>query len=243
MLQIKKLSKSFGDKKIVDDVSLDIPAGSIAVLLGASGVGKSTLLRILADLETAEVGQILLDGNAINRVAQQKQHQVGMVFQQFNLFSHKTVKQNIMFPLEKVLNLTSQDAGARADELLAKFGLTDLANKSISALSGGQKQRLALARTLAMRPKIICMDEPTSALDPILTSYVADLIKGLAQEGYTIVIATHDTSVLDKLDCAIYLMQEGKIAEAIHSSDLVNNPEKAERIKNFIAGNSPISIT
>ena len=238
MLQIKKLSKSFGDKKIVDNVSLDITTGSIAVLLGASGVGKSTLLRILADLETADAGHIVLDGKPIHREARQKEHPVGMVFQQFNLFSHKTVKQNITFPLEKVLNLSVQDAGARADELLAKFGLAEHASKPISALSGGQKQRLALARTLAMRPKIICMDEPTSALDPILTSYVAELITGLAKEGYTVVIATHDTSVLDKLDCAIYLMQEGKIAEAIRSSDLVHNPEKADRIKNFIAGNS-----
>lgn len=237
MLQIKNVIKSFGDKKIVDDVSLDVPTGSIAVLLGASGVGKSTLLRILADLEHADAGQIIFDGKPINREAQQKEHSVGMVFQQFNLFNHKTVKQNITLPLEKVLNFSGQDAGARADELLNKFGLSELANKPVSALSGGQKQRLALARTLAMRPKIICMDEPTSALDPILTSYVAELITQLAQEGYTIVIATHDTSVLDKLDCAIYLMQEGKIAESIRSHDLTDNPEKAERIKNFIAGN------
>lgn len=237
MLQIKQLVKSFGDKKIVDDVSLEVPTGSIAVLLGASGVGKSTLLRILADLEQADAGTIMFDGKPINREAQQKEHSVGMVFQQFNLFSHKTAKQNITLPLEKVLNFSGQDAGARADELLNKFGLSELANKPVSALSGGQKQRLALARTLAMRPKIICMDEPTSALDPILTSYVAELITQLAQEGYTIVIATHDTSVLDKLDCAIYLMQEGKIAESIRSHDLTDNPEKAERIKNFIAGN------
>lgn len=238
MLQIKQLSKSFGDKKIIDGVSIEVPIGSIAVLLGASGVGKSTLLRILADLDYADAGQIVFNGQPINREACQKEHPVGMVFQQFNLFSHKTVKENVTFPLEKVLNLTKEQANARADELLAKFGLAGLAAKPISALSGGQKQRLALARTLAMRPKIICMDEPTSALDPILTSYVAGLITELAAEGYTIVIATHDTSVLDKLDCAIYLMQEGKIAEAIRSSDLVHNPEKTERIKNFIAGNA-----
>lgn len=243
MLQIKNLTKSFGDKKIVDGVSIDIPTGSIAVLLGASGVGKSTLLRVLADLEHADAGQIVFDGKPINREARQKEHPVGMVFQQFNLFSHKTVKQNVTFPLEKVLNLTPEQASLRADELLAKFGLTEFAHKPISALSGGQKQRLALARTLAMRPNIICMDEPTSALDPILTSYVAELITGLAAEGYTIVIATHDTSILDKLDCAIYLMQEGKIAEAIRSSDLIHNPEKAERIKNFIAGNAALKLS
>jgi ABC-type polar amino acid transport system ATPase subunit len=238
VLQIKGLSKTFGNKKIVDDVSLDIPKGSIALLLGASGVGKSTLLRILADLETADAGQVLLDGKAINRDARQKEHPVGMVFQQFNLFSHKTVKQNITFPLEKVLNLSPQAAGVRADELLAKFGLAELGHKSISALSGGQKQRLALARTLAMRPQIICLDEPTSALDPILTSYVAELITNLAKEGYTVVIATHDTSVLDKLDCVIYLMHEGKIAEKIRSSDLADSSVKASQIKNFIAGHT-----
>jgi ABC-type polar amino acid transport system ATPase subunit len=236
MLQIKHVSKSFDDKKIVDNVSLDIPVGSITVLLGASGVGKSTMLRILADLEQADAGSILLNNKPIDRVAQQKEHPVGMVFQQFNLFSHKTVKQNITFPLEKVLALSPKDAEARADELLEKFGLSALARKSISALSGGQKQRLALARTLAMRPKIICMDEPTSALDPILTSYVAELIAELAKEGYTILIATHDTSILTKLDCTIYLMQDGKIIESVASQDL-QDPQKATRIRDFIAGN------
>lgn len=237
MLQINNLSKSFGNKKIVDNVSLVVPKGSVAVLLGASGVGKSTLLRILADLDRADEGQIVFEGTELHASTPDKKHLVGMMFQQFNLFSHKSVKQNITFPLEKVLGITAQEASKQADELLAKFGLAEFACKSISSLSGGQKQRLALARTLAMKPKIICMDEPTSALDPILTSYVAQLITQLSDEGYTIVIATHDTSVLDKLDCAVYLMQNGKIIETVRSQDL-HDHEKAARIRDFIAGNA-----
>ncbi len=240
MLQIKSVSKSFGDKKIVDNVSIDIPKGSITILLGESGVGKSTILRMLSNLEQVDAGQIWFEGKPINHETQQREHLVGMVFQQFNLFNHKTVKQNITFPLEKVLNVPKAEADVIATDLLKKFNLSDQAHKRVSALSGGQKQRLALARTLAMKPKIICMDEPTSALDPLLTSYVAQIIQNLADQKYTIVIATHDTVLIDKLDCQVHLMQGGHIVESAQSKNITKNTDQFPKIKRFVAGHPPI---
>jgi ABC-type polar amino acid transport system ATPase subunit len=237
MLQIKNVSKSFGDKKIVDNISLEMPKGSVTILLGKSGVGKSTVLRILSDLEIPDTGQMIFEQKEINHETQKKEHLVGMVFQQFNLFNHKTVKQNITFPLEKVLNKSKQEADKIADALLEKFNLSDLADASVNALSGGQKQRLALARTLAMKPKIICMDEPTSALDPLLTSYVASIIDELASNGFIVVIATHDTVLIDKLDCMVHLMQDGKIIESVQSVAFRSQPEQFKHINNFVAGN------
>lgn len=236
MLTIKNLNKEFHGKKVVDNITLSIPKGSVTIFLGASGVGKSTLLRILSSLETADTGQILIDGQLLNRTSQVKDHVVGMVFQQFNLFSHKTVKQNIALPLEKVLKKTKAEAEKIADALLERFNLQDLASKSVELLSGGQKQRLALARTLAMHPSIICMDEPTSALDPLLTSYVAQIISELAAQGYIIIIATHDTVLVEKIDCEVHLMKDGKIIESASSASLKQNADAYPYIKNFIAG-------
>ncbi len=239
MLQIKNVSKSFGDKKIVDNVSIDMPKGSITILLGESGVGKSTILRLLSDLETVDAGQIMFDGKPINHEVQQKEHLVGMVFQQFNLFNHKTVIQNITFPLEKVLNVSKANADVIATDLLKQFNLSEQAHKQISALSGGQKQRLALARSLAMKPKIICMDEPTSALDPLLTSYVAQVIQDLGDQGYTIVIATHDTVLIDKLNCSVHLMRAGHIVESVDSRDFAQHSNQYPEIKCFVDGHPP----
>lgn len=237
MLQIKNVSKSFGDKKIVDNISMEMPKGSITILLGKSGVGKSTMLRLLSDLETPDAGQMLFEQKVINHETQKKEHLVGMVFQQFNLFNHKTVKQNIAFPLKKVMSTSKQEADKIADELLEKFNLTDLANASVNDLSGGQKQRLALARSLAMKPKIICMDEPTSALDPLLTSYVASIIDELANNGFIVIIATHDTMLIDKLDCMVHLMQDGKIIESVQSVAFRSHPEQFKHVNNFVTGN------
>lgn len=241
MLHIKNLSKSFGTKKIVDNVSLDMPKGSITILLGESGVGKSTILRMLSDLETPDAGSILYDGRPLNHETQTKEHLVGMVFQQFNLFNHKTVKQNITFPLEKVLKYPPEKTSKTAEELLQQFNLSEQAHKPVSALSGGQKQRLALARSLAMKPKIICMDEPTSALDPLLTSYVAQVIQDLADQGYTIVIATHDTVLIDKLNCMVHLMRDGHIVESANSQLFAENANQFPNIKRFVAGHAPKS--
>lgn len=236
MLSIKNLSKKFHGKKILDDVSLQVKRGEIAVLLGSSGVGKSTLLRILNNLESLDSGQLFLDNKSLDAQTIIKKHLVGMVFQQFNLFDHLTVEENITLALEKVLGKSKTEAHRMAHELLKQYGLEDKAHDYISQLSGGQKQRLALARALALKPQIICLDEPTSALDPLLTTYVANNIQQLAKNGYIVLVASHDISLLDKLDCTIYLMDAGKIVETAQSTDLKQNPNKYPRIKQFVAG-------
>jgi len=236
MLKIDQLTKSFGAKKILNNISLTVRKGEIAVFLGSSGVGKSTLLRILNNLETINSGTITLDNNKLDLASINTTHTVGMVFQHFNLFDHLTVEQNITLPLEKVLKKSSSEAIKLAHHLLNRYGLLDKNNKYASQLSGGQKQRLAIARAIAMQPKIICLDEPTSALDPVLTSYVANNIQQLATDGYIVLVATHDTDLIEKLNCTIYLMSEGRIIETAQSQDLKNNPGNYPKIKKFIAG-------
>jgi len=236
MLKIKHLNKSFHTKKILNDISLTVQKGKIALFLGSSGVGKSTLLRILNNLETINSGTIELDGAPLDLNTINTTHTVGMVFQHFNLFDHLTVEQNITLPLERVLKKTPTEAQAIAHNLLQRYGLLEQKNKYALQLSGGQKQRLAIARALVMQPKIICLDEPTSALDPVLTSYVANNIQQLANDGYIVLVATHDTDLLKKLDCTVYLMSEGSIIETAQSQELRNNPDAFPRIKRFIAG-------
>jgi len=237
MLKIENINKTFHGKKIIDNVSLTVNQGKIAVLIGPSGVGKSTLLRLLNNLETIDSGIVLLNGKKLDLSMINKTHTVGMVFQQFNLFEHLTVKQNIMLPLEKVLGKNRQEAAKITHSLLNHYELENLKNKYPAQLSGGQKQRLAIARTIALKPKIICLDEPTSALDPLLTTHVANTIQELAGEGYIILVASHDVELLKKLDCTIYLMSEGKIVESTPSVGFRNNQEKFPLINKFITGN------
>jgi len=236
MLKIDQLTKSFGTKKILNNVSLTVQKGEIAVFLGSSGVGKSTLLRILNNLETVNSGTISLDNRPLDLTTITTTHTVGMVFQHFNLFDHLTVEENITLPLEKVVKKNPIEAKKIAHHLLQRYGLLDKNNKYAFQLSGGQKQRLAIARAIAMEPKIICLDEPTSALDPVLTSYVANNIQQLATDGYIVLVATHDTDLLAKLNCTIYLMREGAIVETARSQALQENPDAFPKIKKFIAG-------
>lgn len=236
MLKINNLTKSFHAKKIINNISFAVEKGEIALFLGSSGVGKSTLLRILNNLETVDKGTITLDDKELNLATINKTHTVGMVFQHFNLFDHLTVEQNITLPIERVLKKDNATAQNIAHNLLDRYGLIDKKNKYAAQLSGGQKQRLAIARALAMEPKIICLDEPTSALDPVLTTYVAHNIQQLANDGYIVLVATHDTDLIKKINCSIYLMSKGSIIEKAQSEELVNNPDKFPLIKNFIAG-------
>jgi len=236
MLNLEKITKKFNDKLILDGVSLRIEKGDIAVLLGPSGVGKSTLLRILNNLETIDSGNIYYDNKKLNLETISKTHIVGMVFQQFNLFEHLTVEQNITIILEKVLKKSKDNAKKIAKKLLQQFGLEDKAKKFVSQLSGGQKQRLAIARMLSVKPQIICMDEPTSSLDPLLTTYVANNIQQLADQDYTVLVATHDTDLLAKLNCTIYLMDKGKIVESATSVEFFKNKDAYPQIKKFVSG-------
>ena len=230
MLSLKNITKHFQNRLVVDDVSFDVQPGEIVVLLGKSGVGKSTILRILSGLETNESGSITLNDQPIPAQS------VGMVFQEFNLFPHLTVEENITLPLQKVMGKSLEDAKTIAQNLLEKYELTAQAHVRPQKLSGGQKQRVAFARTLAMQPKILCCDEPTSALDPMLTSKVAQEINKLSQQGLMIILATHDTELIKQIKSTIYLMKSGKIIETATSEALAVNPDKFPFIKNFTQG-------
>lgn len=226
MLEVKNLNKKFNDQKVLDNVSFKVNQSEIALLIGPSGVGKSTILRILNNLETADSGDILLNNQKINN------HKIGMVFQNFNLFENMTVQENITFPLIKASKLPKNQADNIAKKLLKQYGLLEYSQKYVNKLSGGQKQRLAIARTLSMEPQIICLDEPTSALDPVLTSDITNIINNLKQSGHIILVSSHDIQLIEKLDATIYLMKSGKIIESAPSYNASQN----QNIKNFITG-------
>ncbi|MGZ6251343.1 MAG: amino acid ABC transporter ATP-binding protein [Candidatus Chromulinivorax sp.] len=230
MLSLKNIFKKFHNRTVVDNVSLDVLPGQIIVLLGKSGVGKSTILRILSGLEKQDSGTITYNEQPLPA------HSVGMVFQEFNLFPHLTVEENITLPLEKVAKKTSEQAKKIAEKLLEQYELLAQKDMLPARLSGGQKQRVALARTVAMEPKIICCDEPTSALDPLLTSKIAQEINHLAAQGFMIVLTTHDTEFLKQINCIVNLMQDGKIIETAVYKEFAQHPEKYPYIKNFTQG-------
>lgn len=238
MLKIKNLTKSIQGKKIIDNLSLEIGRGEIAVLLGSSGVGKSTLLRMLNNLETVDIGTVELDDIPLDLTKITQTHTIGIVFQGFNLFEHLTVEQNITLALENVAHKSKQESQQIAHQLLKRYGLEDKAKQRVSQLSGGQKQRLAIARTLSLKPTIVCLDEPTSALDPLLTTYVAGTIQELAQQGYIVLVATHDTSLLEKMPCTIHLMHQGTIVESADSSDFFAHKNRYPHIASFVTGGS-----
>lgn len=239
MLEIKHLSKSFGSKKVINNVSLTVPRGKITILLGHSGVGKSTLLRILNGLETYDNGSLVLDGQPLDTRTVNKTHMVGMVFQQFNLFDHLTVEENITLALKLLQYKSKEEAHAIAHKLLQHYGLADKAKAAIADLSGGQKQRVALARTLALKPTVVCLDEPTSALDPLLTAHVAAIIQELSAQGYIVIVASHDTSLIERLTGTIYLMKEGSIIESAETESFEHHPERYPQINRFVKGNAP----
>ncbi|RTL07194.1 amino acid ABC transporter ATP-binding protein [Candidatus Dependentiae bacterium] len=236
MLSINKLHKKFHQKIILEHVSVTVARGHIALFLGESGVGKSTLLRILCGLETADGGSIALDGKETDLSWFHAQHKVGMVFQQFNLFDHLSVIQNVTIALERVQQKSFQEAHDIATQLLLQFGLVEQQHKMPAQLSGGQKQRVALARALALKPAIMCFDEPTSALDPQLFKQVVQTIETLATQNYMLLIASHDPRLVQSLDCTIYLMEKGHIIEYALSKEFQKNPFQFGQIKRFIEG-------
>jgi len=228
MLKVSQISKSFKDKKILQSLSFQAKIGSISVFLGTSGTGKSTILRLLNNLETLDSGTISFNERPL------KTGDVGMVFQDFNLFPHLTIEENITLSLTHVFKKKASETKSIASVLLKQYFLEDFAQAYPGSLSGGQKQRVALARTLAINPQIICLDEPTSALDPVLTNMVGDIISNLAKQNLTVIVATHDTDLIKQLDCTIYLMDKGAIQESATTKNLLVEPALYPHLKKFL---------
>lgn len=193
MLEVKNLKKSFGNRLILNNVSFTVKDGEILTIVGPSGAGKTTLLRCITGLESADSGQFLIDGKQFDPESLEPEQTVmGVVFQDFNLFPHLSVLENITLAPTMVLKQSNEEAIANAQKLLQQLGLKNKGNLYPFQLSGGQKQRVAIARALAMKPKILCYDEPTSALDPNLRDEVAQLLLGLKKQGMTQLVVTHD---------------------------------------------------
>ena len=217
VLQVKGISKMLGDKPILDNCSLTVNRGELKVLIGPSGAGKSTFLQSINCLIPPDSGEIYLEGQLLNRTDKAAlcafRAQVGMIFQDFNLFDHLTAEENVAIALRKVRGMSAADARARAQEELARVGLARRASLYPAQLSGGQKQRVAMARALAMDPKVILLDEPTSALDPELVGEVLAVIRDLASGGMTMVMATHQMDFARALATEIIFMEHGKLIE------------------------------
>lgn len=200
VLEIKNISKSFNNRTILKDFSLDVSQGEIVSIIGDSGAGKSTLLRCINALEMIDSGEIIINNNAISKKnLKQARLDVGMVFQDYNLFPNYSVLKNVTLPLTRILNVNKQEAEIKARELLSQMNLLKRCDAYPYQLSGGEKQRLAIARTLATNPKVICFDEPTSALDPKLVKQIFKIIKELADSGKAILIVTHDIKFANEI--------------------------------------------
>ena len=230
------VSKSFGDFKALHDINLTVMNGEKVVVCGPSGSGKSTLVRCINGLESHENGSINVIGEEVTpRIKQNAlfRSKIGMVFQQFNLFPHLTVMQNLILGPMKTLGMNKKDALKRAEALLERVQIPEQSEKKPSQLSGGQQQRVAIARALCMEPKIMLFDEPTSALDPEMISEVLDVIIDLANEGITMIVVTHEMGFAKKAADRMIFMDGGKIVEQNDPENFFNNP-KTDRCKTFL---------
>lgn len=237
LLQVQNLQKSFGDNHVLAGISTDICQGEVVVVIGPSGSGKSTFLRSLNLLEVPTGGKILFEGTDITdpKVDINKHRQkIGMVFQQFNLFPHKTVKENIMLAPVTLKLMSSEEASKKADELLERVGLPDKADAYPEMLSGGQKQRIAIARALAMNPDVMLFDEPTSALDPEMVGEVLEIMKELAEGGMTMVVVTHEMGFAREVATRVLFIDEGVIKEENSPKEFFEAP-KDQRLKDFLS--------
>ena len=235
VLEIKNISKSFNNRTILKDFSLDVSQGEIVSIIGDSGAGKSTLLRCINALEMIDSGEIIINNNAISKKnLKQARLDVGMVFQDYNLFPNYSVLKNVTLPLTRVLNVNKQEAEIKARELLSQMSLLKRCDAYPYQLSGGEKQRLAIARTLATNPKVICFDEPTSALDPEMVKDVLEVIKTLADGGMTIVIVTHEMGFAKEISDRVIFMSEGVVCEE-GSPDAIFNHPQTPRLKEFLS--------
>ncbi|ELC8368464.1 amino acid ABC transporter ATP-binding protein [Clostridium perfringens] len=237
MINVRNLYKSFGKNEVLKDINETIKKGEVVVIIGPSGSGKSTFLRCLNLLEEPTSGVINFEGEDItdknvdiNRIREK----MGMVFQQFNLFPHKTVMENLTIGPTKIKNISNGEAIKKGSELLEKVGLLDKKNVYPNSLSGGQKQRIAIARALAMEPDVMLFDEPTSALDPEMVGEVLGVMKSLAKDGMTMVVVTHEMGFAKEVGDRILFMDEGRIIEEGTPEEIFQNP-KNSRTKDFLS--------
>ena len=236
MLEIKKLKKCFGDKEVLKSIDLTVNKGDIVGIIGPSGCGKSTLLRCINMLEKPDEGEIILEGNNIvdDETHIETRRKIGMVFQQFNLFSHKTVLENIILAPVLLGIMPRDKAIKKAKSYLKEIELTDIINSYPHQLSGGQKQRVAIIRTLMMQPEIILFDEPTSALDPEMIGEVTNLMRKIAANGMTMLIVSHEMNFIKKFCTRIIFLSDGVVKEEGTSKEIFDNP-KNEKLKNFLS--------
>ena len=237
LLFVEGLTKAYGDHVVLDNISTEVKRGEVIAIIGPSGCGKSTFLRSLNQLEKITSGCILFEGVDITGSSvdiNNIRRKIGMVFQQFNLFPHMTIKENIMFAPVKLKEMTREEASKRAEELLERVGLLDKADAYPDMLSGGQKQRIAIARTLAMNPDLILFDEPTSALDPEMVGEVLELMNELAQEGMTMIVVTHEMGFAREVANRVMFIDEKHIKEEGTPEEIFENP-KSPRLKEFLS--------
>lgn len=237
MISMTNVQKHYGDLHVLQDINLEVPRGQVVVVLGPSGSGKSTLCRTINRLEPIDSGEIRIENVVLpeeGRDLAKLRADVGMVFQSFNLFSHKTILENVTLGPLKVRKASKADATARAIELLNRVGVGTQKDKYPAQLSGGQQQRVAIARSLAMSPKVLLFDEPTSALDPEMVSEVLDVMVSLAKEGMTMVVVTHEMGFARKAADRVIFMADGQIVEDTDPESFFTAP-KSERARDFLS--------
>jgi glutamate transport system ATP-binding protein len=236
MIAIRDVNKHFGSLHVLKDINLEVARGQVVVVLGPSGSGKSTLCRAINRLETIDSGTIAIDGEQLpeeGRKLAQLRSDVGMLFQSFNLFAHKTILDNVTLAPMKVRGISKDKARERAMALLERVGIANQADKYPAQLSGGQQQRVAIARSLAMEPKVMLFDEPTSALDPEMINEVLAVMTGLAEDGMTMLVVTHEMGFARRAANRVVFMAEGAIVEDATPADFFDTP-KTDRAKDFL---------
>jgi glutamate transport system ATP-binding protein len=236
LVELERVRKSFGDNLVLDGIDLTIDRGEVVVIAGPSGSGKSTMLRCINGLEGIDDGDVRFDGASIARAGRDVNRiraQIGMVFQQFNLFAHKTVMENLTMAPVEVKRLSRADARAKADALLQRVGLTEKQDAFPADLSGGQQQRVAIARALAMEPKLMLFDEPTSALDPEMIREVLDVMRDLARDGMTMAVVTHEMGFAREVGDRIVFIDGGQIVEQAPPAEFFA-AAKSDRARDFV---------
>jgi glutamate transport system ATP-binding protein len=236
MIKADAVNKFFGDLHVLKEINLEVPRGQVVVVLGPSGSGKSTLGRANNRLEPINSGEIAVDGTPLpaeGKALAALRADVGMVFQSFNLFAHKTIAENVMLAPRKVRKVSGAEARKTAMELLERVGIANQAEKYPAQLSGGQQQRVAIARALAMRPKVMLFDEPTSALDPEMVQEVLDVMTGLAKDGMTMLVVTHEMGFARRAAHRVVFMSDGEIVEDSTPDEFFTNPT-SDRAKDFL---------